>query len=550
VLFRSGVANTADATNLPSEGDGIEDAHEQEHDDHLLALTGESFQALAAYADFPPAIVHRLAELLVMLFKAPTLVALGQAPLPRHIPWENLQILLHKASETSLVAKDIVAALRQRPFGTRLWQHLHLYLVDGDVSVTRDEVALAAANLLGVFDFVTGLLNCSMETEKEHRAEKVVANGVSLDGSSQPGRDQLIEAITRQEKEVARLRRQLREVERSEAAAKEFAATNAPVEAAGEARIGEEAASTALAQLPKEGNTKPEHVLAPSKEAKQQMLRQSELIQPEVTCCRQIQYRLNEVAVPPLQAAVLQSLENLILEPRTEDVRHLQLVGFAEIREESECAQQRADAVYEWFVARGMPPEVLSIETRPDSERGSRRVELRLVGESGDSRSVKQRAEALLNRVGIGRSAPVPDQTSGAAVASAAAKSTVLPTSDYPQQRLGAASAEAQQSPTGGSAGATSAPPCLVSLEEFPPADSTQRSLRLVFDLQGLSSSDVGLEVAEGVVRLVSTSDPWPEGDVNVPLPFPADLAAAGGAKFSRKAGTLTINLQEAASAA
>jgi len=79
-------------------------------------------------------------------------------------------------------------------------------------------------------------------------------------------------------------------------------------------------------------------------------------------------------------------------------------------------------------------------------------------------------------------------------------------------------------------------------VEEVQAAD--HRVVRVVFTMPGRNTADAEVEVGARAVRLASNSDAW--SPVQVSLPFFVDSSSSKGARFSRKAGTLTLLLSEA----
>mmetsp|Transcript_74596 Transcript_74596/g.155540 ORF Transcript_74596/g.155540 Transcript_74596/m.155540 type:complete len:548 (+) Transcript_74596:102-1745(+) len=451
----------------------------------------------------PASVAHRLAELLTLLLKAPTLISLGQVPLPRSVPWENLQALLKRLTVTPPDSGKILAALREKPSGTRLRQHLLAYLSDGDVEVLRTEVVAEDPRLVAIYDFVTQMLSASQDQQP--------SSSSSSKAQSDSQDEAAAVAVAEQEKEVAQLRRKLKEVEKSEAAAKEFAERNAPKLTAPQDSAQEEALQTSK----NKGGVSESKKLAKVKN-------------PELVCARELQYRLGESGVPSMQEAILLSIEKLMNEPRiNNEARQLHVLGRAEVREEPSLASERATAVETWFLERGLPSEAIKVETCPESERGNRRVELRLFGEAGGNDTVRSRAESLLARAGILVHEEL--QTAAQATLQVAASAAAA---------VAAASAEQEK--------LAEDAPALVTLDILP-ADSagSRRGLKLVFSLAGHPASDVNLEISEALVRLSSFKENWLFSPLDVELPFKVEEATSGGARFSRKAGTLTLTLWE-----
>lgn len=259
-----------------------------------------------------------------------------------------------------------------------------------------------------------------------------------------------------------------------------------------------------------------------------------------VAQCQVLEYRLADSTLPSggLQEAVLLSAERFLSESRLSGSRTLDVVGFSEVREEPEVAQMRADAVHAWFLQQGVPASLLRVETQPNSERGARRVELRLYdadktkhqaeGRSTMNRlipeaEVRGRAEHVLGLHATAGAYP----TEQPAIVESASTQTNVP---GPAIDAAATVVTANQPPT-------------VSVEEVTSDGVSRRQLQVVFAKQGLSAKEVAVEVGERTVRLASLVGAWQ--DMEVPLPF-AVVEAESDAKFSKKAGTLTLKLRAA----
>merc|ERR1719343_1345714 len=99
------------------------------------------------------------------------------------------------------------------------------------------------------------------------------------------------------------------------------------------------------------------------------------------------------------QEAVLHSLMGPMMERRSGAPRRLDILGLSEAREEEEVAQQRADAAKQWFLSQGVPEELIHVEAVPDGPRGSRRVDMRLLGPQESIKATRKAAENLMKRV-------------------------------------------------------------------------------------------------------------------------------------------------------
>lgn len=300
----------------------------------------------------------------MLILEARELVDLGMHALPGRIPWRNLQVLLRKRGKED--AGALAAVLAQKPFGERLADHVRQRFTQ----VTRDSIEAVDATYCNVFDFVSALLVDS----------KSGSASVSVKSGKDDKLDEhvfLAAAVGEQEREVARLRRQLREAERSEEAARKFAEANAPATCNAKGGYPEQGQKAAAAP-----GTSHAHV-------------------------QSLQYRLNEVEVPEMQEAVLECLLLTALDPREGSrkgaARLLEVIGFSEDREEPEVAKLRAEAVQSWLLDHGVEAENLQVEFSPGGPRSNRRVDLRL--QDADGAAVMKRAQEMMSKLFIGQSA-------------------------------------------------------------------------------------------------------------------------------------------------
>mmetsp|Transcript_4491 Transcript_4491/g.10484 ORF Transcript_4491/g.10484 Transcript_4491/m.10484 type:complete len:528 (+) Transcript_4491:66-1649(+) len=451
-----------------------------------------AMKAMAAHHEPPPAVLHRLAVAVMLLLEAPLLVDLGEHPLPWRVPWRNLQVLLRKPCEATSAGTStataayapmasIVAALRRQPFGERLAKHVQRILV-GDTPVTREEIVETDTLCGCLYDWVQNLIT-PLLTRSESPGMKADASPQD-EAVSQDHRDRIVAAVSDQEKEVARLRRKLREAERSEQAAAQFVSENEP----------------AAAKLMDSTETT-----------------QSELDENlEVTGHKSLQYRLEEVNVPAMQEAVLHSLVKTLLEPRAGQRRRLEIIGHAEDREVSETAKERAEAAEAWLLSYGVPAERLSVQWEAGGSAICRRTDLRVLEPAGAESAMRQKAAELMKRIFAARSeADDPG-------------SSQQPEST-PIEEPSESHDTAQPS---------------VTLEETMDSAAQCRQLRLVFQKDSLTPTDAVLEIGSRTVRLGSASGAWK--DLEVALPFDVISPDQPAAKFSRKAGTLTVLLTAA----
>lgn len=547
------------------------------------ALSKEAVEALASHEE-PPKALHCLAEVLILVVDGPLLVDLGEHPLPERVPWENLQVLLHKSWKKHDAAA-CVAALQQQPFGVRLKEHARERLCGSGV-VKRESVAALDERCLPVLDFLLALLKPPRSTEDSRRQ--------AMERSALE-RQRLSEAVVAHEREVALIRKKLQEVKRSEENAHAFAAKHAPRLVSSENCDNGSVARNPLIQVAalKEGcedslrqdivaasgddecgtldtncNNAVTCTIANSSGAAGTGSHVTAL--PRVAAARQsIQYRLNEVFVPQLQEPVLASLTNALVEQRGAYDRSLEISGFSDVREEPETGWRRAQAVVEFLESRGVPSERLNIVTGtvPPGNGGSRefvercstrRVDLVLFdgGESSD-KSVRHRASEVFSRLFDNEAIPRPhDGNDEPTVASpqlphndnlVGAGQDVAVAEHVPQTSCAAGNDSRVANSKGledrqGTSNCFPAP--AVSIEELSEGNCAVRALQVVFTLPGLNAADTSLDVGQEAVRLRSVSGVWP--DVEAPLPFLVGPATEGAAKFSRKKGTLTLHLTAA----
>jgi len=486
----------------------------------LQRLETEAFEALAAQQE-PSESVHRLAECLVLLLSARQLVELGNHPLPGRVPWRNLKLLLQKSFEPEEAAEGITAALAQQPFGPRLAEHARERLLGGVAPVLREQVAAVDSSFADLFDFVSFFV-CGEGKAPESPA--CVGQG-----------EELVAAVAEQEREVARLRKLLRQAEDSDLAARAFASEHSPSTGSqGEATRVHGALGAAASQASGSEETFP-------------------LPHRSVACRRSIQYRMNEVAVPPLQEPVLISLVRSVTNQRESCVAlSVDVLGDADDREEPGTALKRAEAVRDWLVDCGLAASRLRVSVASEGEgehKGIRQVLLRIMDDNDAQAAVRQRSQELMARLLSGDAtaiedsgcieelSPAPVGASGTSLASSADIGNVSGSAAPPVE------AHAKASATSEAIEARSEQQGPSVRIEMGPNGPNARGLQLIFSGPGLQ--EAALDVAEGAVRLVSLSKAWP--DLAVPLPFPVEAPEAGNrARFSRRAGTLTVRLRAA----
>ena len=325
---------------------------------------------------------------------------------------------------------SIVAALRRRPFGERLAKHVNGILT-ADIPLTRQEVVASERQCGCVFDWVQNLLTPLL-------SRPAAAKGMARDSSDpdaaevQDARDRALEAVSEQEKEVARLRRNLQEAARSEQAAAEFALEHVPERSNGADRTTEKL---------------------------------------EMTGQKSIQYRLEEVSLPATQEAILHSLLKMLLEPRSGQKRCLEIVGHAEDREASETAKQRAEAAEAWLVNHGVQEERLSVRWEAGGPAMCRRTDLRLLEPAGADLAMRQRAGEVMKRIFAGYAEAL-EKAMPAAQLETAEKLTLGETNERVSTSMLRDSAEELAQPS-------------FKLEEVRESGGQIRQLRLVFQKAG-----------------------------------------------------------------
>eukprot|EP00931_Biecheleriopsis_adriatica_P120614 TRINITY_DN95741_c0_g1_i1.p1 TRINITY_DN95741_c0_g1~~TRINITY_DN95741_c0_g1_i1.p1 ORF type:complete len:551 (+),score=156.66 TRINITY_DN95741_c0_g1_i1:35-1654(+) len=463
-----------------------------EQDLPTVAPDADALKALSSHSEPElPVMLHRLAVALMLLLEAPLLVDLGDHPLPTRVPWKNLQVLLRKPwgteeaipGKTSASAKAVAAALRQKPYGERIARHVQQRILGGDPPLTREEVNEADGRCATLLDWVENLVRPVV-------GGAVAKGAIKMDEAEETrqAREDSAAAIAEQEQEVAQLRRQLREAQRSEEAAEAFAAANAPDKAEIEDAAREPVREVAAGEV------------------KSRVAQQGSIPATEVAGRKCLQYKLGEVAVPEMQEAILSTLVNSIMEPRAGRQRRLEIIGHAEDREPEDVAQKRAEAVHAWLVDTGVPAERLDVRWEAGGPVSCRRTDLQMSGAEGSDAAVRQRAADLMKRL-------------------------------FSQQGKGAQE-EAAELQEDASCSAVAEQPA-VSIEET--TEAGKRQLRIVFTKEGLAARDAVLEIGAEEVRLGSASGAWKE--LEVPLPFQVDPPTEPAAKFSRRAGTLTLTL-------
>lgn len=197
--------------------------------------------------------------------------------------------------------KEILAAMQRSPFNERLARHVKQRILGGDPPVTRADILEHDPNCVVLFDWVSNLLTPLVE--RSNKTWEIVELP-----ELKEKREKAAEAVGEQEKKVAQLRRKLREAIRSEQAAADFAAQNRPGNVSTE-----------------KGNDAGDELL------RHQTATKSETVQLEITGQKSLQYRLEEVAIPSTQEAILQSLVKTLMEPRGIH-RRLEIVGHCEAR--------------------------------------------------------------------------------------------------------------------------------------------------------------------------------------------------------------------------
>lgn len=539
------------------------------------ALPGqETLEALASHAEPPPAVLHRLAECFMLVIEAKPLISLGDHPLPGHVPWQNLQLLLRK-SVTSHTYAGIADALASKPYGARLRQAVRERFSGGDQPLTREAVEAADGRCTGIFDCVEAFVQDSPG------AGGLAVTCLRAAGSVEPttgqsAREQAAAAVAEQESEVSNLRRQMRaakQVANKKHEAKKAVQKEAQVlqeqereakrEVAAKAAAEAEAAAAAL----KAAEQGPETDLGQGSSMTSMVSAVVSSSAPAVaaSCSQAVMYRLSETEVPPLQETVLISMLGALSEPRLGSHRTIEITGFSEVREEPEIAGQRAEHVRAWLVDKGADEDRLQVAApRPEEPRGSRRTELRLIDRSPSSHQASAAAAARVtpdfatirnhskklieeqSSVPLNHSGPDADISAEESVAKAGLQPQPSDVDAATQPGESAASSAAGTSGSGDAANA----PCILieevrNLEDAasPTAPSTRRRLRVTFAAPDLDARDAALEVGSLAVRLASHAGAWPS--VEAALPFAVDPDTAGAPRFSRRKGTLTLELEE-----
>lgn len=470
----------------------------------IVAPDEAALHALASH-DEPPTMLHRLAVALMLLLESPLLIDLGEHRLPTRVPWKNLQLLLRKPwgqeevpdkkgpgekQTITKTVKPVATALCQQPYGRRLALHVQQQILGGDPPLTQAEVDEADGRCAVLLDWVQGLVlpvvgSCKDTSRNKEATAAVGAVLADVPEEVKAAREAASTAIAEQEQEVADLRKDLQEARRSEEAAKKFAAENDP-------------SKHCLSEHSTDAAGKKEDAAV------------------EVQGQKQLQYRLQEFEVPLLQESVLISLINSVMEPRAGKQRQVEIIGRCEDREADETAQQRAEAVQAFLLSSGVPLDRMSMRWVVGGPSSCRRTDLCMTGAVGSDSAVRQRAADLMQKV----FSQAGHQAEAVPSASSTAKLTEQAAAIHP------------------------AAPSVVVEElaaESSQQSSTCRRVRVVFTKAGLTSKGVDLEIGTDAVRLSSLSGDW--GELEVPLPFAVEQPTEQSAKFSKRAGTLTVTL-------
>ena len=205
--------------------------------------------------------------------------------------------------------KEILAAMQRSPFNERLARHVKQRILGGDPPVTRADILEHDPNCVVLFDWVSNLLTPLVEQISRNKTWEIVELP-----EFKEKREKAAEAVGEQEKKVAQLRRKLREAIRSEQAAAEFAAQNRPGNVSTDKVSG----------LAEKGIDAGDELVGHQTDNKSD-------VQLEITGQKSLQYRLEEVAIPSTQEAILQSLVKTLMEPRGIH-RRLEIVGHCEER--------------------------------------------------------------------------------------------------------------------------------------------------------------------------------------------------------------------------
>lgn len=483
-----------------------------------------AMKALALHEE-PPSMLHRLAVAVMLLLEAPFLVDLGDHSLPSRVPWRNLQLLLRKEKGANQKKdgpmKEILAAMQRSPFNERLARHVKQRILGGDPPVTRADILEHDPNCVVLFDWVSNLLTPLVERTSNKTWEIVELPELK------EKREKAAEAVGEQEKKVAQLRRKLREAVRSEQAAADFAAQNRPGNVSTNKASG----------LAEKGIDPGDELVGHQTDTK------SETVQLEVTGQKSLQYRLEEVEIPSTQQAILQSLVKTLMEPRGIH-RRLEIVGHCEDRESDDVAQRRAAAAEAWMLEAGIPAARFTVSWEVGGPSLCRRTDFRLLDIQGSDALMKRKAEDVMKRIFSAhlqreetpeveemrvQEKPDPDVKRNSQHPDV---KTLPPKLPEPQGVAPEPVNTAEVDAVTGS-GDCGSPPN-VKLEV------SGQQVCLVFTKDGLSPQDALLDVGTKIVRLASLSGSWPEKEVTLPFDVQPQEPAA---KFSRRAGTLTLTL-------
>jgi len=540
----------------------------QEH--HEPRLTQEDVKALVSHTEPLPAAVLRLAHAIVLLLKAKTLVEDVQE-IPDKIPWKNMQALIMRAWSTNKSCKGIVAALSQKQFGKVLRDHICQKVVGGDAPLTRGAIEAADTCCIPAFNFMEAVIFNVTERGQQRDGGNLKFNtsdgtvpAALLDATEVPGWSELIGSIASQEQKVARLRRHMRDELQSEDAVRNFVCEHSSPSI--------EAASSSNSKFLKEAgslNNHPSQLSAacdpPVDRHPQQLLTpggsasgdtsSATNAEAVVTLNRVLQYRLNEINVPSVQETILQSVLGTLLEPRAGSVLQLEIQAVAEAREEEQVAEQRAAAVEEWLLTRGVPPSQVQTSASSGGQRGERRVELRVLdaarkqGTGSHScrashafadlltdTALRKRAQELmsgLDESNVNQISDLNTSHTGPPASSTITRGDCTAGTQLPAESLASSFDEV--------------PPPVFSIDVATPVEDArcghmQRELKVVFTSPNLSPADTSLEVGDKAVRISSKSGKWP--DVEAPLPCEVEALSERAARFSRSAGTLTLRLK------
>mmetsp|Transcript_58832 Transcript_58832/g.102955 ORF Transcript_58832/g.102955 Transcript_58832/m.102955 type:complete len:622 (-) Transcript_58832:140-2005(-) len=533
------------------------------------ALPGEeALNALASHQEPPPAVLHRLAECFMLVIEARPLISLGDHPLPAHVPWRNLQLLLRK-SAGSHKASVIAEALASEPYGAKLRQAVRDRLTSGDQPLTREAVREVDERCVCFFDTVEAFVGDAPGAGGLATPLPADESGEETT-SGQTARERAATAVAVQEKEVSNLRRQLRNARRaaekkhaeeegdkqSQLEAKKLAQVlqeqerEAKREVLAKVAADREAASATSAASPqedaKDAASKPAARVTPSTAA------------PPLaaSCTQMVMYTLSQTEVPELQESVLISIIGSLNDPRLGAHRTLEITGFAEVREEPEIAEQRAENVRAWLVDNGADEDKLEMaQPRVEEPRGSRRTEMRLMDRNPSTQKASFGAAKVMADFESIRSHSqklMQDHSSKLLTNSGNSESEPVEVAPAEVEVVGGnpPPPETADSESGG-AGA----PCIL-IEEIrddatpnpatPGSGPERRRLRVTFAAPNLEARDAALEVGSLAVRLASHKGAWPA--VEAALPFAVDPETAGAPRFSRKKGTLVLQLEESLS--